>query len=424
MSLTTTVRTFLQWEWERANSDDGIFNDFLPYSSLHEWIPEDSVYSDVFRGFELGRLAGVKALNAVNFHTPGVTYFMSNHSRLDHSLVVGMVMEHILRRNKFSEGDVNTGIAAGLLHDIATPAWGDAVMAIDIKNLHEEAAWREFLTPAGEDVLRKHGVTPGNLDDAIRNQGLLGTILDISDRITYVCKDLFSIYTGMYVQTHEGRDYLMQFDSSHISQFTSHPIGDIYKDVFVEDGHACFASPARLERFLRARVFLHQNYYLHPSSQARDLIMGSLANHFYSLHEGTLTPNALRHMDDYYLRNEISRLYPPAKAVPGCFEFWNASYKKIDSEEAEEAVRRELESDPNTIIIGTRKIRDVNPALNYNVKHNGRIMPFSDAYPEQAADIQRTASSIAGTYMFYSKADGTEISDLLTHMKHDGLLPE
>ena len=49
------------------------------------------------------------------------------------------------------------------MHDIATPALGDAAKSIDPDNLDEEKFWHEVLDEKGKEFLRKKGARPSKI---------------------------------------------------------------------------------------------------------------------------------------------------------------------------------------------------------------------------------------------------------------------
>ncbi|OGH11829.1 MAG: hypothetical protein A2857_03990 [Candidatus Levybacteria bacterium RIFCSPHIGHO2_01_FULL_36_15] len=101
--------------------DDVFLKENLPYSDLNRWIPDNSIYSETFRLLGLARLHHIKSLSYVTYigsRPEESLYIPYTHTRLDHTMVVAMVMEDILRNNCFPEKDVDTGIVAALAKPI------------------------------------------------------------------------------------------------------------------------------------------------------------------------------------------------------------------------------------------------------------------------------------------------------------------
>lgn len=119
----------------------------LPYSDLlSRPIPEGSIYDEAEKKIKaLRRLGNIRALSFLSFIGPQAPrdnfYIEHHHTRFDHSLVVALTTEQILRQNGVPLDQINIGIVAGLLHDIATPALGDAAKQLDPERLNEESSW-------------------------------------------------------------------------------------------------------------------------------------------------------------------------------------------------------------------------------------------------------------------------------------------
>lgn len=298
-----------------AHEHDVSLNLSLPYSDLTNiWIPEDSIYEEALRNLPLMRLQGVKQLSFLSYigPNPEMTYLLPySHDRFDHSLTVGLVAEKMLRQNRLPESKINLGIIAGFLHDIATPAHGDPVKYLDSEALNEETHWFETLDKYSKTFLEQFGATKKVMDEIIGNQGVLGKVLDIADRITYVMKDLQAIHADVKSPTINLNPYLI-----FINLILSHSpkIGNIYQEVGIDEKNqeVFFNDPKHLEAFLLLRAHLHQNLYLYPTNQGRDLFITQLVKPLYSRDENSkLNPQNLRQMDDPTLMNILVDHYKP-----------------------------------------------------------------------------------------------------------------
>ena len=139
--------------------DDGAFNLFLPYSNLNRWIPKNSTLDKATEVFPVSRLREIKTLSFLAYvgPEPEENYFIGfSHTREDHVLVVAMVASEIARLNNIPPRDIETLEVAGVLHDIAMPALGDATKYIDPDNLDEERFWQETVGGNGEVFLAHH----------------------------------------------------------------------------------------------------------------------------------------------------------------------------------------------------------------------------------------------------------------------------
>ncbi len=220
--------------------EEGSFREFLPFSDLNRWVEENSFLDRAATALGVwGRLGQIRALSFLSYvgPSPEMQYFTGyTHHRLDHSLVVAMVAGEIGRRNNLSQSNIKLLETAGLLHDIAIPALGDAIKSVDPENLDEEKFWHECLDDKGKKFLKDEGLDIQELDRTITNGGVPGQILDIADRLTYTMKDLYhTVDVGNKINVNP---YLIEirYPLSH------HPnIGNVYKDVSVDQKKAwCF----------------------------------------------------------------------------------------------------------------------------------------------------------------------------------------
>ena len=267
-----------------AEEQDISFFEFLPYSDFRRWVPENSIYEKALQQIPaLNRLTNVKCLSFLSYIGPDPKnmYFTEfTHSRLDHTLTVALITEQILKQNGFPQDQINLGIIAALLHDIATPAYGDATKQIDMKNLHEEDHWWEVLDKKGKDFATQFG-TRQTINEIIKNQGLLGKVLDISDRITYTMKDLNALQVAPPQVGEKPNSYLADLNII-IANYPK--IGNIYQEVGVDQRKqdVFFNNPDSLNVFLNLRAHLHQKLYMHPINQAKDLLVSKAIAQIYS----------------------------------------------------------------------------------------------------------------------------------------------
>ena len=390
---------------------DGLFREFLPYSDLNQWIPEGTVYENVINSFPVLRLQDIRALSFLSYQGPQVSndYFVEFfHTRLDHSLVVALTTERILRQNVIPQEKINIGILAALIHDIGTPALGDATKTIDREALDEEENWAESMGDNAIKLLDDYGTNQSEIDSIIKNIGVLGQVLDIADRITYVMKDTYAVigpvgkhntYVNLYFNTGDLIGILDRFPK----------IGNIFQDVGVDqrNGHVFFNNPDRLEEFLLLRALLHQKLYLHPISQGRDMFIGKLLEPLYSRTDpDKLTPFHLRIMNDQDLLRAIGNEYFPSKDIESYFPDlvnWYPQYERFDSEEQAEKRRQELSQDENIAVIGIKESFGFDSATSYKVLDpRGKIVEFREYNPIAARNIEAMADETKGVLLFYA----------------------
>ena len=413
---------------------DGLVYDFLPFSDLKGWVPENSIYEDVYRNTSLPRLSHIHALSFLSYIGPAPEhqYFLDfPHDRLDHSLVVAMTGQVILERNGFSKTTVDKAVMAFLLHDVGTPALGDATMQVDPENLAEEKHWLEAaFKEGGREILQKYGTDELEIDSIINNRGVLGQTLDIADRITYTMKDLYNI--ASYGQT--GRNEYTKDLYEVLDKFPD--IGNVHKDVRIEGSQVYFTNPERLKAFLLLRAHLHQKLYLNPISQGRDLLVRRLIESAYSPNGDPakpLNPQNLRQMSDEELQGILFEWHKPQGDQSPYFVDsigffagivnWHPEYRQFESEEEAIAFQEKISEDPNNIVLGVKKRSGFDPGTSYLVRdpQTGDILPLHDYDPEGSVRIEEIAESLPGIFVYYkdvSKTDerrGQAVNTLLSY---------
>lgn len=403
--------------WERYNyqpelpgfaehEQDVFMFEHLPYSDFRTGIPENTIYEKACVNIPaLYRLADVKALSILSYigPKPEDTYFFEfNHNRFDHSLTVALIMEQILQRNGLPQEQVDLGIIAGLLHDIATPANGDATKQIDMVNLHEEDHWWKALDKEGKDFIAQYANIK-TFDGIIKNQGLLGKALDVADRITYTMKDLNAIHSQLFPLGMISNIYLASLNTI----INDHQdIGNIYKEVGVDYKRqdVFFNNPKTLRVFLELRAHLHKNLYLYPTNQAKDLFFAKALSPLYSADGSSpLSPDRLRLMTDHDLMAVLSDYYKqPVAYMRSPLTNWYPEFEKFES--WDEARKREIElkQQDNIVVVGIKECKGFDPATSYKVADGYKYKEFREVDPESAYQIEKTAKSTKGIFLFWS----------------------
>ena len=420
--LQPDLRQFPRPGFEESLEDIS-FYEFLPYSDLSRWVPEQSTYEEAQRSTNaLNRLGNIKALSFLSFigpkHNPNTYYLGYSHTRFDHSLVVALTTEQILRQNGASLDQINIGIVAGLFHDIAIPALGDATKQLDPKNLDEENFWWETLDKEGRSFVKRF-TDKETLGKIIKNQGLLGEVLDVADRITYTMKDLYNVIGPIKPEELESNPLLASI-SDILSSYPK--IGNIYKEVGADSrtGKVFFNDPNMLYAFLLLRANIHKEFYLHPINQGRDLFITKLLEPFYSKEDTSkLTPSLLRQMNDTHLLRIIASKYFPDVHPEGAFRNlinWVPLYERFDTEEKAKSKEKELRQNGNIVVVGIKECKSFDSGISYNVVgKNRRIMPFSEFDPQKAKKLQELGESTKGFFVVF--ADISEDSPTNTLLK-------
>jgi hypothetical protein len=358
---------------------------------------QDRIYKDAQKAFPLARLDGIRALGFLSQRVgDDPRRFSFIHSRYFHTMSVARTQELILRNNEFSEADINHGIIAALLHDIATPAGGDAVKELDREVLDEEEHWREMLNDDGRSFIRDHGLTEEQLDDTVHNRGGIGKILDVADRLTYTYMD--SAFIDM--------------DERHIHN--SAPL--IYRTVRYShsSGEIYFEDADRLGIFLHERAKNHNDVYLQPENKGRELLLQNLTAPYYS-RDGSkpFSPDVLRSMtDEDFLETLGSNIYRDTGNIHSIYDFIDRGGPKHTSdilsfkshEEASDAAAR-LKDNDRLAPLGPWTKPGIDPCTHYLVADGtGFLHPYSQWDKRSAAQIEELAGR-GKTYLFRHSVD-------------------
>ncbi len=403
----------------------------LPYSDL-KWQhmpPDNEVYPFIHYFIPIEGLSGIRQLGFLSNTGENSRSFLFKpypHEREDHTWGVTMTADEMAQRNGISGTKLTTLRFATLLHDIATPAGGDTVKAIDKEALDEETHWRDVVGYRGKSLINKRGVDLQDIDRILKNEGTLGQLLDAADIITYVTKDVYNI-----LGPHQSR-LNSDYDLLNIRMILAkNPlIGNIYKDVGIEQttGDIYFNNPDNLFDFLKIRAILHKNSYMHPLNMGRDMIVGELVTPYYSRTDtNKLTPKKLRDISDAELMNFLGAKYkttllgdykapdwmPLGEGLTSLLINTYVQYEKVDSLEEAARIADQLEESGQTIV-GLKNVRPFKTDTHFKVATENGIAPFKEAYAERVKEIDDMAQSVGGSYVFYLNASSNrEISDLL-----------
>lgn len=431
--------TVINWEEERWDEE---FNIFLPYSTMRDvWIYTGDLIYQSFKAFPAWRLNEVKQLSLlawVGSEPERMIFSDFSHTRLEHTLVVAKLTEKILNQNGISQSETDKTVVSSVLHDIATPAGGDPVKSVDPVNLDEEEHWSDVLESDGWQFLKDNGLDKDEIGKIIKNEGYLGQVLDVADRIQYVMKDLSQVIGDPlhrpvleWGRSYESEDNIYR-ELSEIIRRTP-LLGDIYKDIRISpDKDVYFTDSQRLGEFLKTRALLHKYLYSNPTCQGKDIRLANFVSKFYSPNESDndkLTPSKLRRMGDRELYDWISKTLK-IENIDSTFLFrlffgarGDSQYEKFESLEAAHSRTKEVKENPNMQFLGLRYWKGFNPGTSYNVlNERGEIVKFKDVSPQTAAGIEEVANSTKGAYLFYNT---TNIADWdypqLSHITFHGL---
>ena len=166
----------------------------MRFSDLTTEVPSGSILRKAVSVFPVERLQKIRHMSFLIFFGESGQILPGEdmRSRWFHSFEVPIILEAILRRNDMTQDKIDMAIIAGLLHDIATPALGDASRKVFPEELDEETNWQELLGVEGRKFLSEYNMDVDSLERIIKNKGLLGQALDVADRVSNVSGDFGS----------------------------------------------------------------------------------------------------------------------------------------------------------------------------------------------------------------------------------------
>lgn len=363
------------------------------------------VYRKAARILPLERLQGLRKLGFLSVIQRGgdIRDFRGfDHDALEHTLLVPRAAELILEEAGFPENIINEVIVAGLLHDIALPAGGEAVVRLDPENLDEENHWRDVLSREQLfQLIFDLGLDPVHISMAIKNNGIVGKVLDIADRIAYTTVD-----SSYFYGKRNAPPYL-------------------YKTVKidVETGTVYFDYPEALGKFLQLRAENHFNVYNHPVNKGADFMIRTLLRPLYST-DGTkpLSPSRLRQMTDDDLCEVLQEVYQLPFPAP----WWihrklvnlYPNYTEVGDEEDAHKYLEHLAATDSFLPLGYEQSWSFDPGTSYMVKDplTGRVLPFRELLPDQADLIEDYAKVQTYIVYYYNIEENNERNRLVREL--------
>lgn len=399
---------------------------FLPYSDIRMWIPEGDIWFDFNRAFPVYRLHEVKQLSFLSYAGPDperVTVLQYPHTRFLHTQQVALTAREIVRKNG---GDLKSQyliMTAAGLHDIATPAHGDATKVVDKENLDEEDHWKEMIEKTGKTYLKRHDLSIEQIDEIIHNRDALGQVLDVADRIAYVMQDTQAILGDPF-----------SVDSFRVDPYTAvlrsiiqkdPQVGNIYKDVLVDwkNKRVVFSDVKRLEVFLYLRAHLHQQHYLYPRNQGRDMVVASVMRPFYSNtgdpeNPDILTPQRLRRMSDNDLMDFLGSRYGFGfgEVFYNSLLNWHPKFERFENNAEADRRLEEISQEKDKVVLGKREVKPFDPGNKYLVVNGRKIETFEDATGRSMV-LKRIVDETRGVFVFYIPKDEEPIGGILQKAK-------
>ena len=340
---------------------------------VHGYIELDDFAQELLATPQMQRLRRVRQLGYSNLVYPG-----ANHTRFEHSLGT-MHLATMLTKNLDSiEGDKKTEIkAASLLHDIGHGPFSHVTENIIdnyTRRRHEDI--KEVLGK-GEigEILKKYGVSPGNVAKHVKGETSLGQIISSEidvDKMDYLVRDAH--YTGVAFGVVDYNRLINKMD--------------FYEDRLVVERGGLKAA----ESLLVSRFWMNTSVYYHHVTRISESMCSKAVE--YMIENQDLDPSGLRQMDDIDLvaamRNstgyagELSRrldarkLYKRALYV-GLEDVGKGVLKHRDKiQRAEHEIAELAGVDPQCVLVDIPKTPEM-LEMRAMIKTDHRMIPLNEA---------------------------------------------
>lgn len=417
--MPISVRTRARLDYAIAHEDPLGIVPRLPHTGLSYMVREGGLCEDLARAFNLFRLQYIKQLGFLNAPSYNdyiaVRQSLSDHSRWLHSLDVTAIGTVVCSNLGIKDEMLNTARTLFLTHDALTPAGGDSVKMVDLVNLDEDDNYPELLgTKAVRSVMKKHGIRRDLLLKGIRNQGMLGQILDYADKIAYIARDLdkcrHHIEAGAY------SDQLGM--KSLLGLITRHPDAcSLWDCVEIQEGQAVFTSISRLVLFLKVRLLMFRELYYHPTARFGEFLMSRLFVRAL-MQRGVLNKKKLLDMNDSQLMMTLDREFGVKVALDACSSQFSrcAEFKTL---EEGEAFMQELRESGNVFAMLDDNRRNIKTGIDVLVYTKHGPQPLRDADPGSARELTEMATLLKLVHAHYLSEDPTLAPHILSKLREE-----
>ncbi len=413
--------------WYASTKEDvlAIVNE-LPHTGIRYSVRDDQLCEKTCRAFGLWRLQAIKQLGFLQspwvMNMPNFRESLSDSTRYLHSLDVMALATLIGTNARLSKSALNTLRLAALTHDMGTPAGGDSVKIVDLKALDEDANYEELIdTCDWASIQKEYRIDRTALLRAVRsNDGILGNILDVADKLAYVARDIKAcmhhIEAGAAGEDQLGLRTLKKLIERH--QY----VCGVWDALRVRNDTLYCNDAARLIAFLKVRVLLFRELYYHPYSRFGEfLISRLLVKAMYQ--RGALTKAQLLKMDDSQLLRVMSEEYsyegsfgnPISDTVSSGLSRCESFARRADAE----AFIAKLQKEGNVFTLLEDTTRLIKTGAKMLVKKGQSILPIFEAYPGDARELDEMARMLPQVHVYYLEGDPPLSRESLARLKKE-----
>jgi hypothetical protein len=379
----------------------------IPHTGIGYTIADDGLMADAADTFRIFRLGGIRQLAFL--HDPLSEGFALHfdHTRLCHVVDVMAIATLMATRNRIPRADWRALRVAALTHDVLTPAGGDTTKSVDWKAFDEDAHYPEaFERFAAGPFLRRQRLSAGQLASIVRNEGVLGRLLDIADKIAYVGRDAWNYVHRIHLIRKERSEEPSAYRRIE-AILNAHPmVCGVWDSVVVADGQVFVRDGERLGDFLELRARLFRDLYFNPEARFLEHTLASII--IRDLYEsGRLTRDRLLTMVDGELEglfSEVLEVYFAGKSLI-VTDSDHARVETFASQAAAERREDELEATGDYVVMNETFVGATSPGTKILVLKDGHIQPFSEAYPEKTEALLEIVRNDRPYRLYYFPVD-------------------
>lgn len=378
----------------------------LPYSDTYGFaVREGGFIESICAAFKLWRLRRIHQLGFLSYPIRGGTGhrglgFRFHHTRFAHTLEVAFLMTILMINAGADERELRIGQLAALLHDALTPAGGDSVKAIDPENLDEEKGIETLLAKTSEwpQLKKELAIQEEDVIRIIQGEGVMGALLDVADKVSYVSRDL-----SLIVPPDHHRDRGWRSDSflEIVGLTTGRPgICAVWDDVRIAGKQVCFTNPYKLGDFLILRAMLFRDLYHSPHTRFFEIVAGQVVVG-YLYHTGWINADVLRGIVDDQLADGLAQqgIYSVMSWLPSSL----IEIEEFNTLPAAKAREQELIAEGKLFVIIEDLEKMANPATDLLVltPREETVRPFKGVFPEQARLIESILTPAKPVRLYY-----------------------
>lgn len=225
----------------------------------------------------------------------------------------------ILANNGFKAHDIALTQVAAVSHDSLTPAGGDTTKGVDQAAFDEDKNYADLFKnlPADQrrdwqQIMTKWNLSEEKLAEIVQGKGVLGRVLDIADKISYVANDVHQ-YLNMSILPDT---VVAQPDFQKIESLASRKdaVCGLWSDVVVDGEQVYFSSPERLADFLVLRGLMFRNLYQNPQARtARHVLLSATTQALYRTGKVN-SAEFINLIDDHLVKNIGTELWGEGEA--------------------------------------------------------------------------------------------------------------